>query len=100
MPNRNDNGTLNPGVTGRLVTGPAGHRHAGNPQIYVVSSDPRIGAGTSGADLDLDTNSGILSPPHDGGRVDQGRPRARPARGPRRTTRATAWRSTRRPAGC
>ena len=26
-----------------------------------MSSDPRIGAGTSGSDLDLDTNSGILS---------------------------------------
>ena len=43
MPNRNDNGTLNPGVTGRLVTGLLAPR-AGNPQIYVVSSDPRIGA--------------------------------------------------------
>jgi Malectin domain/Abnormal spindle-like microcephaly-assoc'd, ASPM-SPD-2-Hydin len=61
MPNRNDNGTLNPGVTGRLVTGLLVTGTPGNPQIYVVSSDPRIGAGTSGADLDLDTNSGILS---------------------------------------
>ncbi|HEU0171698.1 MAG TPA: choice-of-anchor D domain-containing protein [Acidimicrobiales bacterium] len=61
MPNRNDNGTLNPGVTGRLVTGLLVTGTPGNPQIYVVSSDPRIGAGTSGSDLDLDTNSGILS---------------------------------------
>ncbi|HKY68317.1 MAG TPA: choice-of-anchor D domain-containing protein [Acidimicrobiales bacterium] len=61
MPNRNDNGALNPAVTGRLVTGLLVTGTPGNPQIYVVSSDPRIGAGTSGADLDLDTNSGILS---------------------------------------
>jgi Cep192 domain 4/Malectin domain len=61
MPNRNDNGALNPGVTGRLVTGLLVTGTPANPQIYVVSSDPRIGAGTSGADLDLDTNSGILS---------------------------------------
>jgi hypothetical protein len=61
MPNRNDNGTLNPGVTGRLVTGLLVTGSPTNPQIYVVSSDPRIGAGTSGDDLDLDTNSGVLS---------------------------------------
>jgi hypothetical protein len=61
MPNRDDNGTLNPGVTGRLVTGLLVTGTPNNPQIYVVSSDPRIGAGTSGADLDLDTNSGVLS---------------------------------------
>jgi hypothetical protein len=61
MPNRNDNGTPNPGVTGRLVTGLLVTGTAANPQIYLVSSDPRIGAGTSGDDLDLDTNSGVLS---------------------------------------
>jgi Malectin domain/Cep192 domain 4 len=61
LPNRNDNGTLNPSVTSRLVTGLLVTGTADHPQIYVVSSDPRIGAGTSGTDLDLDTNSGILS---------------------------------------
>ncbi|MGH9258376.1 MAG: choice-of-anchor D domain-containing protein, partial [Acidimicrobiales bacterium] len=61
MPNRNDNGTLNPAVTTRLVTGLVVAGTAQSPQIYLVSSDPRIGAGTSGDDLDLDTNSGILS---------------------------------------
>jgi hypothetical protein len=61
MPNRDDNGTPNSGVTGRLVTGLLVTGTPGDPQIYVVSSDPRIGAGTSGDDLDLDTNSGVLS---------------------------------------
>jgi hypothetical protein len=61
MPNRNDNGTLNPTVTTRLVTGLLVAGTAQSPQIYLVSSDPRIGAGTSGDDLDLDTNSGVLS---------------------------------------
>ncbi len=61
IPNRNDDGTLNPAVTGRLVTGLLVTGTSTNPRIYVVSSDPRIGAGTSGNDLDLDTNSGVLS---------------------------------------
>jgi hypothetical protein len=39
-----------------LVTGTAA-----NPTIYVGSSDPRIGAGGSGEDLNLDTNSGMIS---------------------------------------
>src|SRR5829696_6808411 len=61
MPNRNDDGSLNPSVTGRQVTGilVAGTQTA--PIIYVGSSDPRIGAGGSGEDLNLDTNSGIIS---------------------------------------
>ena len=61
MPNRNDDGSLNPSVTGRQVTGilVAGTQTA--PIIYVGSSDPRIGAGGSGTDLNLDTNSGIIS---------------------------------------
>src|SRR5918997_673513 len=61
MPNRNDDGSLNPSVTGRQVTGilVAGTQAA--PVIYVGSSDPRIGAGGSGTELNLDTNSGIIS---------------------------------------
>ena len=61
LPNRNDDGTSNPGVTGRLVTGILVTGTAQSPQIFAVSSDPRIGAGTDGDDLNLDTNSGILS---------------------------------------
>ena len=43
-------------VTGMLV--------AGTPQqpvLYVSSSDPRIGAGSLGGDLELDTSSGVIS---------------------------------------
>jgi glucose/arabinose dehydrogenase len=43
-------------VTGMLVTGTARQ-----PVIYVSSSDPRIGAGESGEDLNLDTNSGVIT---------------------------------------
>jgi hypothetical protein len=59
--NHNDDGTLAPSVTERLVTGLYVTGTAQNPVIYVTSSDPRIGAGGSGTDLNLDTNSGILS---------------------------------------
>jgi large repetitive protein len=61
MPNRDDNGTLNPSVTGRQVTGILVTGTAASPRVYVVSSDPRVGAGGFGVDVDLDTNSGILS---------------------------------------
>src|SRR5215208_3119653 len=61
MPNRNDDGSLNPSVTGRQVTGMLVTGTQAAPVIYVGSSDPRIGAGGSGTDLNLDTNSGIIS---------------------------------------
>ena len=61
MPNRNDNGALNSAVTGRLVTGIVVTGTASSPVIYAGSSDPRIGAGPDGSDLNLDTNSGIIS---------------------------------------
>ncbi len=61
MPNHNDDGSPNPGVTSRLVTGILVAGTALNPVIYVTSSDPRIGAGPDGTDLNLDTNSGVLS---------------------------------------
>jgi hypothetical protein len=62
IPNRNDTtGAINASVTGREVTGILVVGTAGNPVIYVASSDPRIGAGSSGTDSNLDTNSGILS---------------------------------------
>jgi hypothetical protein len=62
IPNRNDTtGAINSSVTGREVTGILVVGTAANPVIYVASSDPRIGAGASGTDSNLDTNSGILS---------------------------------------
>jgi hypothetical protein len=62
IPNHNDDGSLYTGifetrqVTGLLVAGTAA-----NPIIYVSSSDPRVGGGGSAGDLNLDTNSGIIS---------------------------------------
>ncbi|SHL05998.1 malectin domain-containing carbohydrate-binding protein [Rhodothermus profundi] len=61
IPNHDDDGTLNPSVTTRQVTGILVVGTPSNPVIYVTSSDPRIGAGGGGQDLNLDTNSGILS---------------------------------------
>jgi N-acetylneuraminic acid mutarotase len=43
-------------VTGMLVVGTPSR-----PVLYVSSSDPRIGAGLSGTDRDVDTNSGVIS---------------------------------------
>jgi hypothetical protein len=61
IPNHDDNGALNPSVTTRQVTGILVTGTAQSPRIYVVSTDPRIGAGPFGLDVDLDTNSGVLS---------------------------------------
>jgi len=61
IPNHDDDGTPNPSINTRLVTGLMVAGTAANPVIYVASSDPRIGAGPSGGDLNLDTNSGVLS---------------------------------------
>jgi malectin (di-glucose binding ER protein)/putative metal-binding protein len=60
VPNHDDDGTPNASVTGREVTGILVVGTAANPVIYVASSDPRIGAGSSGTDSNLDTNSGII----------------------------------------
>jgi glucose/arabinose dehydrogenase len=64
IPNHNDNGVLNKNVTDRQVTGILVRGTAANPVIYVTSSDPRIGGvsrlGDKG-DVNLDTNSGVLS---------------------------------------
>lgn len=58
IPNHNDDGSSNSGddreATGLTVAGTAA-----NPVIYVTSSDSRVG-GPSG-DLDLDTNSGVIT---------------------------------------
>lgn len=59
--NHDDDGTPNPGVDYRQITGIAVYGDSANPVIYVTSSDPRIGAGPLGQDLDLDTNSGVIS---------------------------------------
>lgn len=61
IPNHNDDGTPNPGVNTRQVTGILLAGTAQQPVIYVTSSDPRIGAGPEAGDINLDTNSGVLS---------------------------------------
>ena len=61
IPNHNDDGTPNPAIKTRQVTGLLVTGTPLNPVIYVGSSDPRIGGGSSGTDESLDTNSGILS---------------------------------------
>jgi len=55
IPNHDDTGELNTAVTDRLVTGILVRGTAANPVIYATSSDPRI------RDVNLDTNSGVLS---------------------------------------
>lgn len=61
IPNHDDHGVPDPTITTRLVTGLLVTGTAQQPVVYAVSADPRIGAGTTGDDLDLDTNSGVLS---------------------------------------
>ncbi len=61
MTNHNDDGSVNGAIVGRLVTGILVTGSAQNPVIHVVSGDPRQGAGPSGTDTNLDTNSGVLS---------------------------------------
>jgi N-acetylneuraminic acid mutarotase len=61
IPNHNDNGAVNASVTTRLITGLLVAGTAANPIVYVTSSDPRIGGGSSGTDTNLDTNSSMLS---------------------------------------
>ena len=60
VPNHDDDGTPNPGVGNRQVTGLHVVGTPGAPIIWVASSDPRHGAGPGGNDTGLDTNSGIL----------------------------------------
>jgi hypothetical protein len=61
IPNHDDDGTENSSVDTRLLLGLVVTGSAQNPVLYATSSDPRIGAGNEGEDLDLDTNSGALS---------------------------------------
>ncbi|GLR17991.1 Kelch repeat-containing protein [Portibacter lacus] len=59
LTNHDDDGSVNNSVNIREATGLTVAGTANNPVIYVTSSDSRIG-GPSG-DLNLDTNSGIIS---------------------------------------
>jgi hypothetical protein len=61
IPNHNDNGQVNTSVNARQVTGMLVVGTAQTPIIYVGSSDPRIGGGADKGDVNLDTNSGVIS---------------------------------------
>ena len=61
IPNHDDDGDPNTSITKRLVTGLLVVGTASSPIIYVASSDPRIGGGTSHTETGLDTNSGVVS---------------------------------------
>jgi hypothetical protein len=60
VPNHNDNGTPNTSLNTRLLTGILVTGTSANPAIYATTSDPRMG-GVNGGDLNLDTNSGVVS---------------------------------------
>jgi len=62
MPNHDDQGNFQASVLNRQVTGAVTTLDAhGRVMLYVTSSDPRIGGGTAATDLNLDTNSGVIS---------------------------------------
>jgi hypothetical protein len=61
IPNHDDDGTLNPAVTTRMITGLLLAGSAAMPVIYVASSDSRVGGGPDATETNLDTNSGIVS---------------------------------------
>ncbi len=61
IPNHDDDGSINNDIQQRLITGILVAGTASDPIVYVTSGDPRIGAGPSGTDLGLDTNSGMIS---------------------------------------
>ena len=58
--NHDDDGSPNPGLTTRLLTGLLVVGTADHPVIYASSSDPRRGV-INGEDLGIDTNSGVIS---------------------------------------
>jgi len=58
IPNHEDDGTLNPDITTRLITGLKVVGTASDPILYVTSSDPRLANGDNST---IDTNSGIVS---------------------------------------
>ena len=59
--NHDDDGSVNNSVNGRLLTGLLVTGTPANPIIYASSADPRMAAGPSGKDANLDTNSVIVS---------------------------------------
>jgi hypothetical protein len=59
IPNYNDDGTPNTGLNNRQALGMIVAGTATAPVIYATSNDPRTGGGNG--DLNLDTNSGIVS---------------------------------------
>jgi hypothetical protein len=61
LPNHDDSGVENGAVVGRQLTGIEVAGTAGEPVIYAVTTDPRIGGGPKGLDVPIDTNSGVLS---------------------------------------
>ncbi|QJE97074.1 malectin domain-containing carbohydrate-binding protein [Luteolibacter luteus] len=61
IPNYDDDGVRNFTLNTRQATGILVVGTAASPIIYVSSSDPREGAGSGATDLNLDTNSGIIS---------------------------------------
>ena len=61
IPNRQDDGTINPAITSRQITGLLLTGTPATPVMYVSSSDPRRGGGNDGDDTNLDTNSSIIS---------------------------------------
>ncbi len=61
IPNHDDDDGSLGGPTNRQVTGITVTGTAANPEVYVSSSDRRRGAGGSGGDVDLDTNSGVIT---------------------------------------
>ncbi|MCC6651471.1 MAG: choice-of-anchor D domain-containing protein, partial [Candidatus Eisenbacteria bacterium] len=58
IPNHDDDGAPNPSVANRLITGILVKGTPTDPVIWVTSSDPRMSVAN---DINLDTNSGILS---------------------------------------
>ena len=58
--NHNDDGTLH-ATAGRQSTGICVGGTPSDPVIYVTSSDYRVGGLLNGGDLNLDTNSGVIS---------------------------------------
>ena len=90
VPNHDDDATPNAALNTRLITGLLVSGTAANPVIYVGHSDPRIGGGPEGQDLNLDTNSSMISRLRWTGSTWEHRTWSADCRDPRRITRPTA----------
>lgn len=60
IPNHHEDGSPAPSISNRKVNGLLASGSISNPVLYVSSFDPRDGASGNG-DMNLDTNSGIIS---------------------------------------